>query len=108
MNRLILSITLLSVATLGKGNLVNALQLTKQQTEKNIDQPDGRIECTLDPSIVAEIQSYQGVVDSIIDYIVNGVYKGDTHSSLQSFTDFFGPRIVSLNINIAIMVIFFR
>lgn len=50
-------------------------------------------ECELPENLVAEIDSYEPIVKTILDAAVNGSLKGKTWQELAYFVDKFGPRI---------------
>ncbi|XP_050293223.1 carboxypeptidase Q-like isoform X3 [Anthonomus grandis grandis] len=50
-------------------------------------------ECNLNQEIIRDIQSYQNVVNSIIDFITKGEFKGKVFQDLALFTDTFGSRL---------------
>lgn len=54
---------------------------------------DGETVCSLPDSLVKEIAGYQATVNTIIDAIVSGKFKGKTWESLADLTDTFGPRM---------------
>ncbi|XP_050728749.1 carboxypeptidase Q-like [Eriocheir sinensis] len=49
--------------------------------------------CALPPGAAARIQSYQSVVDTIIDYVTTGDFKGLVYRNLAEMIDAFGPRM---------------
>ncbi|XP_069172144.1 LOW QUALITY PROTEIN: carboxypeptidase Q [Procambarus clarkii] len=49
--------------------------------------------CNLPPALVAEIQGYKEDVNKIIDYVVNGDYKGRAYATLAELVDTYGPRM---------------
>lgn len=50
-------------------------------------------QCSLSPELLSEIQSYQQVVDRIIEVSTKGDFKGRTYDDLAYFVDEFGPRV---------------
>ncbi|KAL5277512.1 hypothetical protein ACFFRR_002623 [Megaselia abdita] len=49
--------------------------------------------CNLSEDLKKEIQGYQPIVNQIVESILNGQFKGDTHRSLADFTTKFGARL---------------
>ncbi|KAJ8947303.1 hypothetical protein NQ318_004555 [Aromia moschata] len=49
-------------------------------------------DCNLSDDLIAEIQSYQSVVNQIINATINGQFKGETYNELAIFVDKFGNR----------------
>ena len=56
--------------------------------------------CNLSEEIVNEIASYEDNVKKIIDFVMNGKYKGRTYKTLAELVDTFGPRLVRVYIYI--------
>ena len=52
------------------------------------------LKCDLDENLVKEIKGYQRIIDKILDYTINGEFKGKTFEDVAVFTDTFGPRMV--------------
>lgn len=52
-----------------------------------------KLDCELDPKLKTEIQSYQVVIDQIVEAVVNGPYNGQLYNDLVDYVDTFGPRI---------------
>lgn len=50
-------------------------------------------ECNISPSLVEEIRGYQGVIDEIINAVVDGKYSNVFYNNLANFTDTFGNRL---------------
>lgn len=55
-------------------------------------------QCDLSPEIIAEIEGYQETVDSIIDYVTTGAYKGQVYEHLAGLVDTFGPRMTGTGV----------
>lgn len=53
----------------------------------------GDVECNLSQEEIEEIQSYQDVVNQIIEATVSGSFKGETYNELAVFVDKFGARL---------------
>lgn len=49
--------------------------------------------CDLPETLVDEIHGYQGVIDEIIEAVVDGKYSNRLYNDLADFVDFFGNRI---------------
>lgn len=50
-------------------------------------------DCNLSQDEIDEIQSYQDVVNQIIEATTNGSFKGETFNELAVFVDTFGARL---------------
>lgn len=51
-------------------------------------------ECNLTSDVVKEIQSYQPIVEKIIQFTTQGTFKGRTYNLLAEWTDTFGSRLI--------------
>lgn len=54
---------------------------------------NGEFVCQLPDNLAKEIAGYQTIVNSIIEEITNGRFKGKTWEGLADLTDSFGPRM---------------
>lgn len=72
---------------------INDTLATTSALGNKVTTPANKDECALSPDLVEEIRGYQETVDSIIEYIVNGDYKGRTYNILAELVDTFGPRM---------------
>lgn len=53
--------------------------------------------CSLKPELIAEVQSYQSVVDKIVSAAVNGSFSGNTWKRLVFYFEMAEPRCKSLD-----------
>lgn len=53
--------------------------------------------CSLKPELIAEIQSYQSVVDTIVSAAVNGSFSGNTWTRLVFHFEVVEPRCKSID-----------
>jgi len=74
----------------------HAIEDEKETVHKDSEVPEAKpglkLECNLTPEQIAEIRSYEGRVNQIIEYVVNGPHKGKTYDTLATMVDQFGPR----------------
>ena len=52
-----------------------------------------RLKCKLSKELEIEIDSYQPIVQKIVDTAINGTFRGVVWNELADFVDKFGPRI---------------
>lgn len=77
-------------------NKVNALRESQSKMLPNIPSPPSASfinNCSLSPELIEEIHSYQDVVNQIINYVVDGEYKGQAYDTLAELVDNYGPRL---------------
>lgn len=81
-------------------NNVTVLKRTPGETRGKAQQSAPSVinsrECVLPLEMTERIQSYQPVVDRIIDYVTTGEFKGVVYSTLAEMVDTFGPRMVRI------------
>ena len=65
-----------------------------------IEAAPSRSPSSLPQSIKEEIASYQGVVEKIVDYVMNGPGQNQSYDRLATFTDAFGSRLAGVYIHV--------